>query len=125
LRAGRSGAERFRYRSKKRDDELRSCLVRLAQEKPRYGYRRLAVLLEREGVRANHKRAWRIYRAAGLSVKRKQRKRLVRLGVPEPAPLTAANQQWANDFVHDVTGTGRKFRIFSVVDAYSLARRRQ
>jgi len=38
-------------------------------------------------------------------------------GVPEPAPLTAANQQWAIDFVHDVTATGRKFRIFSVMDA--------
>ena len=109
----------FRYRSKKRDDELRRSLVRLGQEQPRYGYRRLAVLLEREGLKVNHKRVWRIYRAAGLSVKRKRRKRLVRLGAPTTEPLTAANQQWAIDFVHDVTATGRKFRIFSVVDAYS------
>jgi putative transposase len=109
----------FRYRSRKRDDELRQSLVRLGQEQPRYGYRRLAVLLEREGQKVNHKRVWRLYRAAGLSVKRKRRKRLTRLGAPVSEPLTAVNQQWAIDFVHDVTATGRKFRIFSVVDAYS------
>jgi putative transposase len=94
-------------------------LVELAQEQPRYGYRRLAVLLRRQGVTVNHKRVWRIYRGAGLSVKRKLRKRLVRSGVSSMEAVSAANQQWAIDFVHDVTATGRKFRIFSVVDTYS------
>lgn len=109
----------FRYRSKKRDGELRATLVTLAQEQPRYGYRRLAVLLRRQGMTVNHKRVFRIYRGAGLSVKRKLRKRLVRNGVNKVETLTAANQQWAVDFVHDVTAGGRKFRVFSVVDAYS------
>jgi putative transposase len=109
----------FRYRSKQRDDELRQKLVELAQEQPRYGYRRLAVLLRRQGKTVNHKRVWRIYQAAGLSVKRKLRKRLVRNGMKTMDSLTATNQQWAVDFVHDVTATGRKFRVFSVVDAYT------
>lgn len=109
----------FRYRSKRRDDELRTTLVKLAQEQPRYGYRRLAVLLRRQGLRVNHKRVFRIYSGAGLSVKRRVRKRLVRDGMKTTETVTQTNQQWAVDFVHDVTASGRKFRVFSVVDAYS------
>ena len=55
----------------KGDQELRGKLVELAGEKPRFGYRRLQVLLQRNGEQVNHKRIWRVYRAAGLSVKRK------------------------------------------------------
>jgi putative transposase len=109
----------FRYRSKRRDGELRAKLIELAQEKPRYGYRRLAVLLQREGLTVNHKRVWRVYRAAGLSVKRRLRKRLVRQGLQPMNEVKMSNQQWAIDFAHDVTASGRKFRVFSVVDAYS------
>ncbi|MBI2820522.1 MAG: transposase [Acidobacteria bacterium] len=61
---------------------MRERLVALAQEKPRYGYRRLQVLLEREGQHLNHKRVFRVYRAAGLSVKRRRRKRLLYQGRP-------------------------------------------
>jgi putative transposase len=92
--------------------------VVLAQEKPRYGYRRLHVLLEREGESVNHKRLFRVYRAAGLSVKRRKRKRLLRQGRPQEV-LTRANQQWVVDFVHDRLNDGRSFRIFSVVDGYT------
>ena len=91
----------FRYRAnEQKDRELTKKLTELAQEQPRYGYRRLEVLLRREGQVVNHKRVFRIYRAAGLSVKRKKRKRLVRTG-PPAAAATAPNQQWAIDFVHD------------------------
>ena len=91
----------------------------LAQEKPRYGYRRLAVLLTREGVRVNHKRVFRVYRSAGLSVKRRKRKHLVRIGSVRTEPVRMANERWAIDFAYDVTATGRKFRVLSVVDEYS------
>lgn len=101
-----------------RDQQLRERLVVLAQEKPRYGYRRLQVLLEREGRRVNHKRIFRVYRAAGLSVKRRKRKRLLRQGRLQEV-LTRANQQWVVDFVHDRLNDGRSFRIFSVVDGYT------
>jgi putative transposase len=66
----------FRYRSSRCDAELRDKLTQLAREKPRFGYRRLHILLQRNGERVNHKRVWRIYRAAGLCVKRRCRKRL-------------------------------------------------
>ena len=109
----------FRYQSKKEDQELRARLTVLAQGKPRYGYRRLTVLLMREGVRVNHKRVFRIYWAAGLSVKRRKRKHLVRMGRVATEPTRMTNQRWAIDFAHDVTASGRKFRVLSVVDEYS------
>jgi putative transposase len=68
----------YRYRGREANGELREKLVELAREKPRYGYRRLHVLLAREGECVNHKRVWRVHREAGLSVKRRKRKRLVR-----------------------------------------------
>jgi putative transposase len=109
----------YRYRSQRQgDDALREELVALAGEKPRFGYRRLHVLLRQGGERVNHKRVWRVYREAGWCVKRKKRKRLVRAG-PAVTVLSAANQEWALDFVHDVLGTGQRVRVLSVLDAYT------
>ena len=109
----------YRYRKQRQGDGgLRKKLVALAGEKPRFGYRRLHVLLKHSGERVNHKRVWRVYREAGLCVKRKKRKRLVRTG-PGAAVLSRANQEWALDFVHDVLGTGRRVRVLSVLDAYT------
>jgi putative transposase len=109
---------RYRYRSRRSDEALREKLVRLAREKPGYGYRRLQVLVEREGERVNHKRLWRVYREAGLCLKRKKRRHCVRVGSPRPV-LSGANQEWALDFVHDVIATGRTIRVLSVVDAFT------
>jgi putative transposase len=72
----------FRYESNRDDGELRKRLVELAREKPRFGYRRLCVLLRQDGRRVNHKRVHRVYRSAGLQVKRIRRKKLVRSLVP-------------------------------------------
>jgi putative transposase len=108
----------YRYQARDSDDELRTRLVELAREKPRFGYRRLHMLLRRSGEMVNHKRVHRIYRAAGLALRRRKRKHCVR----QSAPLrhhTAANQEWALDFVHDALGTGRTIRVLSVVDAYT------
>jgi putative transposase len=107
-----------RYRSRRSDESLREKLVRLAREKPRYGYRRLQVLVEREGGRVNHKRLWRVYREAGLCLKRKKRRHCVRVGSPRQQ-LSGANQEWALDFVHDVIAAGRTIRVLSVVDAFT------
>ncbi len=90
----------YRYRSSRCDSELREVLVDLAREKPRFGYRRLHVLLQRDGEQVNHKRVWRVYRAAGLGVKRRRRKRLVRMGTPTLA-ATRANERWSLDFACD------------------------
>lgn len=109
----------FRYCSKKNDSELQQQLLQLAQEKPRYGYRRLLELITRRDQKVNHKRLYRLYRAAGLSIKRRRRKQRVRNGPANTALITALNQQWAIDFVHDVLANGGKFRIFSVLESHS------
>ena len=92
--------------------------MELARERPRFGYRRLQVLLGRAGEQVNHKRVHRVYREAGLMFRRKKRKHCVREGKPLVA-RTSANQEWALDFVHDAVECGRAIRVLSVVDAYT------
>ena len=115
------GIERSSYRYEPRPDrdmDLREALVKLARQKPRYGYRRLHALLERRGHEVNVKRVYRLYTEEGLAVRRKKRKRLVRDRVLEPR-LARPNQEWAMDFIVDGLATGRMVRILSVVDAYT------
>jgi len=101
-----------------RNAALREELIRLARQKPRYGYRRLGVLLARRGYPANHKRLYRIYREEHLAVRRLKRKRLVRPSAPV-AVLVRANQEWSMDFVMDGLATGRVLRMLTVVDSYT------
>jgi len=107
-----------RYRTRRSDEPLRERLVRLAREKLRFGYRRLHVLLRRSGETVNHKRVHRVYCEAGLAIRRRKRKHCVRVGQPLRS-WTAANQEWALDFVHDALECGRTIRVLSVVDAYT------
>ena len=93
-------------------------MIELSRQKPRYGYRRLHVLLEREGDPINHKRVYRIYREAGLALRRKVRKNCVRASAPLGV-YTEANQEWALDFVHDGTAFGRSIRVLNVIDAFT------
>ena len=76
------------------------------------------MLLAREGEWINHKRLFRVYHESGLCLKRKKRKYCVRSGSPRRV-LTAANQEWALDFAHDVVAAGRTIRVLSVVDAFT------
>ena len=108
----------FRYRSRRSDEPLRERLREAAREKPRWGYRRLQIVLDQTGEHVNHKRIYRVYREAGLMIRRKTRKRLRREGVSRPA-LEGPNKEWALDFVHDAAASGRKFRALSVVDPYT------
>ena len=114
----RMAVSSYRYESQRSDEALRTKLVELAREKPRYGSPRLQVLLRREGWEVNHKRVERVYREAGLTLRRKKRKHCVRVGRPL-VERTAANQEWALDFVHDAVECGRTIRVLSVVDAYT------
>ncbi len=98
---------------------LRERLHALAAQRRRFGYRRLTVLLRREGLRVNHKRVDRLYRAAGLAVRRRKRKRCARV-VPAPLlPATRIHQRWAMDFMKDQLTTGRGFRVFNLIDEFS------
>jgi len=108
----------MRYASRRDDGPLRQRLVAAAREKPRWGYRRLQIVLDRSGAHVNHKRVYRVYREAGLMIRRKTRKRLLRAGAPRVA-LTGANQEWALDFVHDAADSGRTFRALSVLDVFT------
>jgi putative transposase len=106
-----------RYRSRRPDNpRLRERLVTLARERRRFGYRRLHVMLKREGFVVNHKRLFRIYREEGLKVrKRSGRKRA--LGTRTPMPSAGApNDRWSLDFVADQFICGRRFRILGIFD---------
>jgi len=109
-----------RYVSRRPDDgAIRTRLRTLASERRRFGYRRLHILLARDGLRLNHKRLFRIYREERLSVrKRGGRKRA--LGTRSPMMLPeAVNQRWSLDFVSDALASGRRFRVLAVVDDFT------
>jgi putative transposase len=98
---------------------LRERICELAGEKRRYGYRRIHVLLRREGWQVNRKRTYRIYREAGLTVRRRKRKRI---GLFERKPLpkpSTVNRSWSMDFVSDGLCDGRRLRVLAIVDDYS------
>jgi putative transposase len=117
-----SEIDRSSYRYQPQPDrniELRKNLIELARQRPRFGYRRLAVLLElKHGEKVNPKRLHRVYRLAGLSVRRRERKRLERSGVGMPL-LSRPNQEWSLDFVSDALATGRALRALTVVDGFT------
>ena len=114
------GRSSVRYRSQKADDGvLRERLLQLAGERRRFGYRRLQVLLRREGVAVNHKRVYRLYREEGLVVRRRGRKRVAREArLPAVAPQ-GPNQRWSLDFVSDSLAWGRKIRLLCIIDAFT------
>lgn len=107
----------IRYRSRRRPEpELRARLRELANERRRFGYRRLFILLRREGEPSGINRVYRLYREEGLTV-RKRRARRRAVGTRAPLLVEArVNARWSLDFVHDQMANGRRFRILNVVD---------
>jgi putative transposase len=107
----------YRYQSRRPEcAALRERIAEIAALKRRYGYRRIHVLLRREGWRINRKLTYRLYREAGLAVRRRKRKRI---GPFERKPLlkpTAANRSWSMDFVSDGLADGRRIRCLAIVD---------
>jgi putative transposase len=97
---------------------LRARLRAFAAERPRWGYRRLAVLLRREGHTVNHKLVHRLYREEGLAVRRRRKKRTAVARTPLAAPMRP-NERWSLDFVSDALADGRKFRALTLVDAFT------
>jgi putative transposase len=110
----------YRYASQRPDDgALRQRLKELALERRRFGYRRLYILLRREGVVVNHKKLYRLYREERLMVrKRGGRKRALGTRAPMAIPQ-GKNQRWSLDFVLDALACSRRFRILTVVDDFS------
>ncbi len=108
-----------RYRKRKSEDQpLRVRLRELAEARRRFGYRRLQILLEREGWQVNHKRVYRLYVEEKLSLRRKRGRKRSTVRQPLPAAV-AANQVWSVDFMSDTLSSGRRFRTLNIVDDYT------
>ncbi len=101
------------------EQPVRQRLRELAAQRPRFGYRRLTVLLRRECGPLNHKRVYRLYRAEGLQVPQRRRKRVAGSRPVVARVAQHANQEWAMDFVQDTTATGQPFRALTLVDTYT------
>jgi putative transposase len=112
-----AGAWRSTLRSKRiepgeRVEQMKALAARL----PRYGYRRLHVVMVRQGWKVNHKRFYRLYRREGLAVRKRKRRAWAR--VPLRAPVRI-NQAWSMDYTHDQLAGGRRFRTLNIVDELS------
>lgn len=107
------------YRTRRDDDALRDDLRRIAGERRRFGYRRLAIMLRREGHTCNLKKIYRLYREEGLTVKRRKGRKKAH-GTRLPLPRAdKINQIWSLDFLSDAFSDGRRFRILGVMDQCS------
>jgi putative transposase len=99
--------------------EIRTRMCEIAGERRRFGYHRIGLMLEREGITMNHKKLRRLYGEERLQVKRRRGRKRAR-GTRSPMPLPSApGTRWSLDFVSDVFGTGRRFRILAVIDDYT------
>lgn len=101
------------------NEQLQARLVELAGERRWFGYRRLHALVRREGVQANHKRIYRLYSDAGLSVRRRKKRHGVAVERQALELPSAPNQVWSMDFVSDALASGRRIKILTIVDDFS------
>lgn len=109
-----------RYITKRKEDELeRQQIKTIALERPRFGYRRIHVVLRKKGLGINHKKLFRLYREMGLKVrKRGARKRALGLRVSRMKAMEV-NQIWSLDFMSDRLADGRRIRLLNIIDEYS------
>lgn len=98
---------------------MRTRLKELAGQRMRFGYRRLTVMLAREGMAANHKRVYRLYCEEGLAVRIRQRKRIRWSGTAVQPAAERPNERWSMDFVSDFISSGRVIRMLTLVDDHT------
>lgn len=111
----------YHYRGCRADQAaLKTRIKEIAETRVRYGYRRIHVLLKREGWAVNGKRIYRLYKERGLQLRKKPPRRRVRAKLREGrSDAVRSNEIWAMDFVHDQLATGPKLRILTTVDTFS------
>src|SRR6201986_1186507 len=111
----------YHYKSRRSGQAaLEQRIKDICQTRVRYGYRRVHVLLRREGWDINQKKTRRVYRELGLQLRNKTPKRRVKAKLREDRRnATRPNETWAMDFVHDQLATGQKLRVLTVVDTFS------
>ncbi|WP_446720587.1 IS3 family transposase [Mesorhizobium sp. L-2-11] len=111
----------YHYKSKRGDQAaLKARIKEITATRVRYGYRRVHVLLRREGWPVNAKRIYRLYKELGLQIRNKTPRRRVKAKLREDrTEAVHSNDVWAMDFVHDQLATGRKIRVLTVIDTFS------
>ncbi len=111
----------YHYKSRRPEQAALEQRIReICQTRVRYGYRRVHVMLRREGWMINQKKTRRIYNEMGLQLRKKTPKRRVKAKLRDDRRAASRpNDVWAMDFVHDQLATGRKLRILTVVDTFS------
>ena len=111
----------YLYRSQARDAATLVLRIKeITTVRVHYGYRRVHVLLRREGWKDNHKRVYRLYRAEGLSLRHRRRRRNKAAQLRQPKrTVSAMNQIWSMDFVSDALFDGRRLRALAVIENYS------
>jgi transposase InsO family protein len=121
VRAAGSSARTYHYKSRRPDQASLEIRIReICQTRIRYGYRRVHVLLRREGWQLGQNKTRRIYRQLGLQLRNKTPKRRVKAKLRnDRTAATQPNETWAMDFVHDQLATGSKIRVLTVVDLFS------
>jgi putative transposase len=101
------------------DKPLKEKIISLAHERKRFGYRRIHILLKKEGFKVNHKRVYRLYSESDLKVRRRGgRKRALGSRLPIKQ-LNSPNERWSLDFVSDALADGRRIRILTIVDDFT------
>ncbi len=110
----------MRYKCKELNDEpFRSVIKDIAQTRPRFGYKRILVIMRRQGYQIGKNKTYRIYKDEGLQVRTKRRKKVaakLRVSLPRPKRI---NRVWSMDFVHDKLADQSKFRMLTIVDHFS------
>ena len=107
----------LRYVPRHKSDEALTDRIReLAQERRRFGYRRVHAMLRREGVEVNVKRVYRLYRAADLAVRRRKRRKGLAVEREALVSPECSNEVWSMDFVMDALSSGRRLKILTIVD---------
>lgn len=111
----------YHYKSRRPGQAgLERRIKEICETRVRYGYRRVHVLLRRDGWSINQKKTRRIYRELGLQLRNKTPKRRVRAKLRDDRKVaTRPNETWAMDFVHDQLSTGNKIRVLTIVDLFS------
>ncbi len=108
----------YRHKMPSKDEAVIMAMKELSGKYPRYGARRIRVLLRRQGLAIGKTRCRRLWSKAGLQVPRKKRRKIAASGLRTPSP-TAMNTVWSYDFVHDMCANGQKVKCLTVVDEYT------
>ena len=109
------------YRSVRaeRDAPALQAMRRLAEQYPRYGYRRIRIFLRREGLHMSRHRAHRLWQLAALQLPARRRRRRVASSRPRPIPPSSANHVWAYDFVFDACANGQSLKCLTIIDEFT------